>query len=183
MSRIIPLEPDAAEGRSKELLDAVRSTLGSTPNMTKLMARSAVLDGWLGLNRALRRGSIRAADGERIALAMAEANGCSYCLSAHTHTARNLAKLDEAEIDRARRFRSSDPRSAAILAFAAAVVHNKGAVGDDELEAAREAGLSNAQLEEIVGHIALSTLTNYFNIAFDTDIDFPVVVEPALKAA
>jgi uncharacterized peroxidase-related enzyme len=179
MSRITPLEPDAAEGRPKELLDAVRSTLGSTPNMTKLMARSAVLDGWLGLNRALRRGSIRAADGERIALAVAEANGCSYCLSAHTFTGSNLAKLDEAEIDRARRFRSSEPRSAAILAFAGAVMRNKGAVGDDDIEAAREAGLSDAQLEEIVGHVALSTLTNYFNNAFDTDIDFPVVVEPA----
>jgi uncharacterized peroxidase-related enzyme len=182
MSRIIPLEPDAAEGRSKDLLDLVKRTLGSTPNMTKLMARSSVLDGWLSLSRALRGGSIRVADRERLALAVAEANGCSYCLSAHMYTGARLAKLDCAEIERARHFLSADPRSAAILAFAGAVVRSKGAIGDDDVEAAREAGLSDAELGDIVGHVALNTLTNYFNNAFDTDIDFPVI-EPARQAA
>jgi uncharacterized peroxidase-related enzyme len=176
MSRIAPIDPAAAEGRQKELLDVVRRTLGGTPNMTKAMARSAVLEGWLNLGRALRKGSINAVDGERIALAVAQANGCSYCLSAHTYTSANVAKLDEAEIERARRFESDDPKAAAILAFAEAVVGAKGAVGDDDVEAAREAGLSDAELSEIVGHVALNTLTNYFNNAFDTEIDFPVVI-------
>ena len=176
MPRIAPIDPAAAEGRQKELLDVVRRTLGRTPNMTKAMARSTVLEGWLNLGRALRKGSINAVDGERIALAVAQANGCSYCLSAHTYSSANVAKLDEAEIERARRFESDDPKAAAILAFAEAVVRAKGAVGDDDVEAAREAGLSDAELSEIVGHVALNTLTNYFNNAFDTEIDFPVVV-------
>ena len=31
-----------------------------------------------------------------LALAVAEINGCGYCLSAHTYLGRNVAKLDDA---------------------------------------------------------------------------------------
>ena len=181
MARITAVDPATAEGRPKELLAVVERTLGRTPNSTKLMAGSTILDGWLSLGRALRRGRIGATDGERIALAVAEANGCSYCLSAHTYSATNVVKLDDAEVDRARHFESANPRSAAILAFAGAIVHNKGAIADADFTAAREAGLSEAELGDIVGHVAANTLTNYFTNAFDTEIDFPVV-EPERQA-
>src|SRR5918994_2429280 len=137
MSRIDPVDYSRAEGR----LDAVKCSLGATPNMTTTMARSSVLDGWLGLSRALRKGSISAANGERIALGVAEANECAYCLSAHTYLGANLAKLDADELDQARHFRSSEPKAAAILAFAEAVVRAKGGVSDGDIQVAREAGL------------------------------------------
>jgi uncharacterized peroxidase-related enzyme len=175
MTRIDPVEYATASGHEKELLDAVKGLLGATPNMTTTMARSTVLDGWLGLNGALRKGSIGAADGERIALAVAEANGCSYCLSAHAYLATNVARLDDEEIHRARHFDSADPKSAAILAFARTVVATRGGVSDSDLAAARDAGLSDAELGDIVGHVAVNVLTNYFNKAFDVDVDFPVV--------
>lgn len=175
MTRITPVDYATATGRDKELLDAVKALLGASPNMTTTMARSAVLEGWLGLNGALRKGSISAADSERIGLAIAEANGCSYCLSVHTYLATNVARLDEEETHRARHFDSAEPKSAAILAFARAVLATKGGVSDSDLATAREAGLSDAELGEIVGHVALNVLTNYFNKAFDVDADFPVV--------
>ena len=120
MARINPVDYASAGGRTKELLDAVRASLGGTPNMTTTMAHSAVLEGWLGLNGALRKGSINTADGERIALAVAETNGCSYCLSAHAYVATDVAHLDADEVDRARRFESSESTSSAVLAFAKA---------------------------------------------------------------
>lgn len=175
MTRITPVDYATASGREKDLLDVVKGLLGATPNMTTTMARSTVLDGWLGLNGALRKGSIGPADGERIALAVAEANGCSYCLSAHAYLGANVARLDDEEIHRARHFDSADPKSAAILAFARAVVATRGGVSDSDLATAREAGLSDAELSDIVGHIAVNVLTNYFNKAFDVDVDFPVV--------
>src|SRR5215207_9549983 len=181
MSRVTPVDPAAAEGRPKELLDAVKASLGATPNMTTTMARSAVLDGWLGLNGALRKGSISVANGERIALAVAEANGCSYCLSAHTYLGTNVARLDAAELDRARSFESDDPKSAAILAFAEAVPRTTGGVSDDDVAAARAAGLTDAELGDIVGHVAVNVLTNLFNRTFEVEVDFPVV-EPRQHA-
>jgi AhpD family alkylhydroperoxidase len=139
------------------------------------MARSAVLDGWLSLGRALRKGSISAANGERIALGVAEANGCAYCLSAHSYLGAHVAKLGDDELEKARQFRSSDPAAAAILAFAEAVVRTRGGVSDNDIRAARDAGLSDAELGDVVGHVAINVLTNYFNRAFGVDVDFPVV--------
>src|SRR6266702_4157964 len=93
MPRVTPVDHSSAQGRSKELLDAVQASLGATPNMTTTMARSAVLEGWLGLNGALRNGSIGTANGERIALGVAETNECAYCLSAHSYLGATVARL------------------------------------------------------------------------------------------
>jgi len=175
MPRITPVDYATAEGRSKELLDAVNASLGATPTMTTTMARSAVLEGWLSLSRALRKGSISGANGERIALGVAEANGCSYCLSVHSYLGATVTKLDVDELEKARHFESSDPNAAAILAFANAVVRTHGGVSDDDIQAARDAGLTDAELGDVIGHVALNVLTNYFNRAFDVDVDFPVV--------
>jgi uncharacterized peroxidase-related enzyme len=181
LSRVAPLDPAGAVGRPKELLSTVKASLGATPNMTTTMARSTVLEGWLALNGALRKGSISGANGERIALAVAEANECSYCLSAHTYLGANLARLDADELERARGFDSADPQAAAILAFAEAVLRTTGAVSDDDVAAARAAGLGDAELGDIVGHVAVNVLTNLFNRTFEVEVDFPVV-EPRQPA-
>ena len=171
----LPVDPESAEGRPKELLDAVRASLGAMPNMAATMARSSGLDDWLGLSRALRRGSIAAANGERIALGVAEANECAYCLSVHSYLSANVVGLERDEIERARHFESTDPKAAELLAFAAAVVRTKGGVSDGDIEAAREAGLFDAELSDVVGHVAVNVLTNYFNRAFEVEVDFPRV--------
>lgn len=181
MARITPIDYATAEGRPKELLDAVKASLGATPNMTTTMARSAVLEGWLSFFGALGKGSIGPANAERIALGVAEANGCAYCLSAHSYLGANVAKLDHEELEKARQFDSSDPEAAALLAFAEAVVHTKGGVSDSDMNAARDAGLTDAQLSDVVGHVAINVLTNYFNKAFEVEVDFPVV-EPRQHA-
>jgi uncharacterized peroxidase-related enzyme len=182
MPRIAPLDPADANDRQRQSLDAVRALLGATPNMTTTMARSAVLDGWLQLSGALRGGAIGGADAERIALGVAEANGCAYCRSAHGYLAANVAKLDDDEVQRARRFDSAEPGSAAILAFARAVLATRGHVSDADVAAARAAGMSDAQLAEVVGHVAVNVLTNYFNSALGVEVDFPVV-EPLASPA
>ena len=40
MERITPVNPQAVQGRAKELLDAVKAKLGLVPNMTRSMAVS-----------------------------------------------------------------------------------------------------------------------------------------------
>ena len=179
MARIAYTDPDTATGKTKDLLDDVQATLGATPNMTKAMAGSAVLKGWLGLLGGLAGGRIRPAVAERIALGVAESNECSYCLSAHSYMAEHAAKVDAGEIAAARRYESADAKVDAALGFAEAVVATRGGVPAEALESARRAGLDDTELAEIVGHVALNVLTNYFNRAFAVDVDFPVV-EPAV---
>ncbi len=55
-------------------------------------------------------------------------------------------------------------------------------MNEGDIDAAQSAGLSDAELAEIVGHVAVNVLTNYFNRAFAIDVDFPVV-EPHVEAA
>ena len=105
---------------SQPLLEAVEKQLGSVPNMFRLIGNSpAGLTGYLGLNGALAKGTFPAALREELAIAVAEANGCSYCLSAHTYLGRNLAKLSDDALAAARDARSEDGKTQAALAFAA----------------------------------------------------------------
>ena len=177
MSRIpTPATIDAAPLASRPMLEAVRKQLGVAPNLFRMVANSpAALEGYLGLSGALSKGALPAATRERIALAVAEFNGCSYCLSAHTYLGRNLAKLDDAEITANRSGGSNDPKADAAVRFAVKVTEKRGHVSDEDLRAVKLAGYDDAQVIEIVQHVALNTWTNYINSVAGTEIDFPVV--------
>jgi len=178
MSRIpTPAVIDDAPEAAQPLLRNVEKMLGSAPNMFRLIGTSpAALEGYLGLNGALAKGKLPAATRERIALAVAEVNGCSYCLAAHSYLGSHFAKLSDQEIEANRRGRSSDAKADAAVAFAAAIVRERGHVSSDAIEAVRNAGYSDDQIVEIAVHVALNTLTNYVNEVFQTKIDFPVTL-------
>ena len=177
MSRIpTPATIDAAPVASKPMLEAVKKKLGIAPNLFRLVANSpAALEGYLGLMEALGKGTLPAATHERIALAVAEINGCSYCLSAHTYLGRNVAKLDDAEIAANRNGTSNDAKANAAVRFAANVAKARGHVSDADVRAVKTAGYDDAQVIEIVLHVALNTWTNYVNEVGGTEIDFPAV--------
>ncbi len=177
MTRIqLPDSIDAAPAAAQPLLEGVKQMLGSVPNLFRIAANSpATLEGYLGLNGALAKGSLKPQTRERIALAVAQFNGCDYCLSAHTYLGKNLAKLDDAEIEANRRGASNDPQADAAVRFAVKLVRDRGQVTDADVSAVKMAGYSEAEIVEIVAHVALNTLTNYLNEAFGTPIDFPVV--------
>jgi uncharacterized peroxidase-related enzyme len=182
MTRITAPTQDSAPAASQPLLAAVKKQLGVVPNMFRTIALSpAALEGYLGLNGALSKGSLDAPTRERIALTVAEINGCGYCLAAHSYLGKNIAKLSDSEIDANRRGRSNDTKADAAVRFAASIVTARGHVSDADLSAVRAAGFSDADIVEIVLHVALNTLTNYVNEVAKTDVDFPVVA--ALKAA
>lgn len=175
MSRIaIPAREDALDA-TRPLLDAVEKQLGVVPNLFRLVGLSpAALTGMLGLSGALAR-TLDVKTRERIALAVAQVNGCDYCLSAHTYLGLNLAKIDGAEIALNRAGASSDPRAHAAVRFAARVAELRGKVPDADLEAVKAAGFTDAQIIEIVALVAENVLTNFVNNVAETDIDFPVV--------
>ena len=177
MSRIpTPATIEGAPVASQPHLHAVKKQLGIVPNLFRLVSNSpAALEGYLGMSGALGKGSLPAATHERIALAVAEINGCGYCLSAHTYLGKNVAKLDDAEIIANRSGASNDQKADAAVRFAAKVARLRGHVSDGDLQAVKAAGYGDAQVIEIVQHVALNTWTNYVNEVAKTVIDFPVV--------
>ncbi len=179
MSRITLPARDAVPAASAPLLDAVEKQLGVIPNLYRLVGLSpAALQGLLALNGALGK-VLDVKTRERIALAVAQVNGCDYCLSAHTYLGLNLARLDAAEIALNRRGRSGDPVADAAVAFASSVARERGRVGDADLAAVRAAGFSDARIVEIVALVAENVFTNFVNNVARTEIDFPVVLAAA----
>lgn len=176
MSRLhTPATITDAPAAARPLLEAVEKQLGSVPNLFRLVANSpAALEGYLGLSGALGKGSLPAATRERIALAVAEVNGCDYCLAAHSYLGKALAKLDEAEIIANRKGHSNDPKADAAVRFAVLVLKTRGHVSDADLQAVKTAGYDDAQLVEIVQHVALNSWTNFMNNVARTVVDFPV---------
>ena len=175
MNRIAIPSAEQTPAASLPLLDAVNQQLGIVPNLMKVLGNSpAALAGYLSLSGALGKGTLGAKTGERIALAVAELNGCNYCLAAHGYLASTLAKLDAVEIDANRRGGSGDPKAAAAVRFASHVVTSRGHTSDAEVTAVKGAGFSDAEVIEIVLHVALNTLTSYVNEVAKTEIDFPI---------
>jgi uncharacterized peroxidase-related enzyme len=165
-----------APAASQPLLEAVNRQLGVVPNLFRMVGNSpAALEGYLSLMGALGKGELSAQTRERIALAIAEMNGCDYCLSAHTYLGKNVAKLDDAEITANRNGGSNNPKAAAAVMFAKKVADARGRVLATDLGAVKAAGYSDAAVIEIVLNVALNIWTNYINMVAATEIDFPVV--------
>lgn len=175
MSRLAIPSVDAAPEASKPTLDAVRQQLGVVPNLFRLIANSpAALAAFTGFQGALAK-TLDVKTRERIALAVAQVNGCDYCLSAHTYLGLNLAQLGAEEIALNRRGASGDAKANAAVQFAARVARERGHVSDADLAAVRLAGFTDAQIVEIVALVAVNSFTNFLNEVAKTAIDFPVV--------
>ena len=85
MQRITAINPAQATGRAKQLLDGVQAKLGMTPNLMRSLATApAALEAYLHFGAALATGTLDAKFREQISLAVAQANSCEYCLSAHS---------------------------------------------------------------------------------------------------
>lgn len=172
--------PPAATGDTRAHLDQIKAAFGVVPNMFKAVANSpAALASMWGSFGALGGGTLGARLGEEIAVAVANANKCEYCLAAHTALGRRAGASAEA-MAAAQLGMSADPRSQAALTFALKLVHDRGAAIEADVAALKAAGFDDEGVVEIVAHVALNLFTNYVNVALAVPVDFPNV---ALKRA
>jgi len=183
MTRLSPIDPSTATGRAKDLLDGIQASIGVTPNLLRTMAQSpAVLEAYLTLSKTLSTGTFSAALQEQLALAIAGENHCNYCASAHALKG-HMEGVDENELAANLQGNSSDPQTQAILTLAQAIVTKRGFISDQDLAEARLAGVSDAEVSEVVAGVALNTFSNYFNHVAQTEIDFPFVSAGEAEAA
>ncbi|HET8925539.1 MAG TPA: carboxymuconolactone decarboxylase family protein [Candidatus Acidoferrum sp.] len=175
MSRLNPIQTEAATGKARQLLEAVQTKLKITPNMTRVMANSpAVLEGYLSFSGALAGGALDVRLREQIALEVGEQNSCQYRVSAHTAIGK-MTGLSDSEIEAAREGRSQLAKNAAALQFARELVAQRGRIGDGDVAALRSAGFTDGEIAEIIAHVALNIFTNYFNNAAAVEVDFPKI--------
>jgi uncharacterized peroxidase-related enzyme len=173
--RLQQVNPEKATGQTKELLNAVKAKLGKVPNTFQVMANSPVtLAAFLGFMGKLEEGSLPFETRNQIALAVSEINKCSYCLSAFTAFGKG-AGMKEEELLQCRRAGSKNPKVDAAIKLAQAIVKGRGEVPDDVFNRAKEAGYTDAEIEEITANVAFYTFINYINLGAKTEIDFPLV--------
>jgi uncharacterized peroxidase-related enzyme len=176
MQRIPALDPASTTGKSKEYFTAIEKQLGMVPNMMRTMGNSpAVLNGYLSFSGALNESSIGSKLGELIAITVANANNCDYCNAAHSFIAEKLVNLPANAIELAREARSQDLKAEAALQFAKKLAEKKGRISQQDFNALKNAGYTDAGIAEIMAHVALNVFTNYFNIATEVVVDFPKV--------
>jgi alkylhydroperoxidase family enzyme len=108
-----------------------------------------------------------------------EVNHCDYCVSAHSAIGKHAGLTDQDILD-SRRGTSADAGVDALLRFARTMVAKQGVVDAADVATVRAAGYGDAEIAEVVAHVALNFFTNYFNNVARTTIDFPRA--PALSA-
>lgn len=173
MTRIASIDPDTANGRAKELLDATKTQLGRIPNLYRSLAQSpTALDGYLAFRGALGNGTLSVPMRERIALLTAAFNDCGYCVSAHTFRGAKVG-LSASELIATQKSQSEDPKSAAALQFVDVLLQRRGLITDDDFAKVKSLGWSDEEVGEMVAHVALNVFSNYFNHVAAPALDFP----------
>lgn len=175
MSNVPLVERESVSGAVREQLDQIQTAFGTVPAMFRAVANSpAALASMWGSFGAFAGGTLGPALSEQIAVAVANRNACEYCLAAHTALGRKAGLSGEA-LTAAQDGQSDDPHTAALLGFALKLVHVRGQVTADDVQALREAGWSDEQIVETIAQVALNLFTNYVNIALAVPVDFPSV--------
>jgi uncharacterized peroxidase-related enzyme len=171
MTRITALTVDQAPAAARSALQGVEKSLGFIPNAFATLAHSpAALGGYFALAQAMNKSSLSPAEREATALAASEVNGCDYCVAAHSYFG------DKAGLNADQLLAARAGTLNGVSALARAVTLDRGQLSDEHLATAREAGLDDAKIVDVIAQVALLTLTNYLNNVAKTDIDFPPVV-------
>lgn len=181
MSVINVLDATTAPAASQPLLDAVKAKMGKVPNLLGTLAHApAALQSYLSLSEVLGGGLFSGQERELIALAVGEANGCDYCLAAHTMIG-GMQGLDQDAMVHARSGGLADGKLEALTSLAREIVGTRGRPSAESIAAFRSAGWTDGHLTELIAHVAFNTLTNYTNHIAETEVDFPAA--PALQGA
>ena len=162
--RFRALKPNEAQGKAGELLRELAGRHGQVTPMVATMANSpAVLAGYLGLTRAMKRSTLDRRLSERVSIAAQARLGCETCLEAHSSAAAAIG-LSDAEIAAARDAISGEPRIADLLKFAMLVLTEPAAVDETQIAILLDHGYSEEEILDVVGLVALNQLTGSFNL-------------------
>jgi uncharacterized peroxidase-related enzyme len=165
VSRFGVVEPENLPEDLRTRIAAVAEKSGFVPNVFRALGhRPAELRAFLDYHDALmeRDSGLSKAERELVVVATSGANSCTYCVVAHGAILRIRAK-DPQLADRV----ATNPwtvelseRERAIVDLALALALDPSTVGTDELDAARDAGLTDEEIWDVGAITALFALSN-----------------------
>ena len=173
MNTLQPLTKEQANENSKAIFTDIKSKIGMLPNLYATMGASdKLLGGFLTFTETLKGGEFTGKEYEAIALATSQANGCAYCLSAHTAIGK-MNGFTEEETLQLRDNSIADPKLNALVTLTSELVILKGHPTETTVANFFKEGYNKAAFAEVIAITALTTITNnvYHNGGFE--IDFP----------
>ncbi len=176
MKHFVPSKEEVNEP-ARSIFEALNNKLGMVPNIYAYTGHSGnTLKHYLAFTEGLSNGSFSGREREAVALAVAQANGCRYCQSAHTALAKQ-AGFSEGETLQLREGSHPDEKLGALTRLAREITTSKGNPAGETLNEFEAVGYSQESLVELIAHISVNVFTNYIHRIADFEIDFPVAPE------
>jgi len=162
----------SAPAGAKPILQELQEKYGFIPNLFATFAEApAVLEAYLALSAALEKGTLEPEERQIVLIAASVENICTYCVAAHSATAR----MQNVPAGVLHAIRTSTPlpdkKLDALVTLTRRVVRRRGHVSDAEVAQFLDAGYTEAQLLEVIGHVGLKTISNYVNHVAGTPLD------------
>lgn len=181
MARLTIHTPESAPAAAHDRLAAARKNGGFIPNLLGVLANApTALEAYQTVSAINGRNSLTPTEREVIQITAAARNGCDFCVAGHTTAARKKLQLSEQLLDALRtNSKLQDPKLNALAQFTLAVIAERGAVSDLELQRFLDAGYNKPNALEVVLGVSLATLCNYTNRLAQT----PINPELQLRAA
>jgi uncharacterized peroxidase-related enzyme len=171
--RIAPTDVEPTDPDQAAVIARAKSRYGWVPNNIRVMAvgtHAGAAQLYLTAGEVNSRSSLSGPERELIAILVASRNGCDYCYLAHP-VAASIGGMSPETITAAPRVRGDTARNSAILEFARDVMDLGGMLFDEQVNRARHAGLTDAELIDIVAVVVENTLGNMINNLAQTSID------------
>ncbi|BFN34293.1 carboxymuconolactone decarboxylase family protein [Vibrio harveyi] len=176
MSRFDPVRKSNCNQTQELFLNLIGEKYGRVPNFFATIAHSPVTAAsFTNHSQTLgEQSSLTTEEIEAIALSQAVYHGCPYCTSAHSNIAKNKG-VSKDEIYSFMNFTSSSNKIQQLIKFTNAINVNRGKVNTDDIERFLSSGYSIQNMVDVVAIIAINVFTNYTNLIFETDVDFPSI--------
>ena len=173
MKTLKALQANQVDESTQHVFEAIKQKVGMLPNLYASMGNSPqLLKGFLAFEDTLKQGFFSNKENEAIALAVSQANNCEYCLSAHSTIGKMLG-YSENQIIEIRQGNVSDSKLAALTTLARELTEKRGKASPEAVESFLSQGYTHQALAELIGMVAVRSITNYIFSNGDFDIDFP----------
>ena len=167
------LTPDQVDESTQEVFAAIKQKVGMLPNLYAAMGNSPqLLEGFLTFEATLKSGSFSTKENEAIALAVSQANGCNYCLSAHSAMGK-MAGFSESDVIDIRRGVVEDGKLNALISLALELTEKRGKASQEAIDNFLSAGYDHKAFAELIGMVAVRSITNSIFSNGEFEIDFP----------
>ena len=171
---LAPLTTDTADPAAVPALENAAKRLGFVPNMYGYMAYAPdLLNTYLAGYEGFRRNSgFSPAEQETVFLAISKANGCDYCVAAHSMIAEKMSKVPADSVAALRSGSTlPDLRLEALAAFTRTMVETAGRPNRADVDAFLAAGFEPHQVFAVILAIGVKTFSNYTNHVVATKLD------------